>query len=159
LDSFVLVRLNAAAACALRRRLSINSARRVVVLPWVVAPLNHRSGAQWLCPAIDGAQAGIILAPGCVAIHRAACSTVLCCLSDAKRSLHELAIAGTAVSNGRNTHPKFGSRIAAVLSRGGIRYRVPRNNLAALGGHEPIVFVHGVLKTSATALIGSAAGK
>ncbi len=73
-------------------------------------------------------------------------------LSNAKRYLQELAIGGTAVGTGLNTHPEFGSRVAAALSHDGIRYRVARNHFAALGGHEPIVFVHGALKASATAL-------
>ncbi len=73
-------------------------------------------------------------------------------LCDAKRHLLELAIGGTAVGTGLNTHPEFGSRVAALLAQDGIGYRSARNKFAALAGHEPIVFVHGALKTSATAL-------
>ncbi len=73
-------------------------------------------------------------------------------LSNAARTLHELAIGGTAVGTGLNTHPEFGSRVAALLARDGIDYRIARNRFAALAGHEPIVFTHGALKTAATAL-------
>ena len=73
-------------------------------------------------------------------------------LTDAARTLHELAIGGTAVGTGLNTHPAFGSRVADLLARDGIDYRTARNKFAALAGHEPIVFAHGALKTSATAL-------
>jgi fumarate hydratase, class II len=73
-------------------------------------------------------------------------------LDHARGFLHELAIGGTAVGTGLNAHAEFGSRVAAALSHDAIGYRPARNAFAALGGHEPIVFVHGALKTAATAL-------
>jgi fumarate hydratase class II len=69
-----------------------------------------------------------------------------------------LAIGGTAVGTGLNTHPEFGSRVAALLAR---RLDLPlvqaANLFAAMAGHEALVAFHGGLKMLAIALtkIGS----
>jgi fumarate hydratase class II len=64
-----------------------------------------------------------------------------------------LAIGGTAVGTGVNTHAAFGDRVAAELARTtGIAFRGAPNKFAALAGHEALVFAHGALKTLATAL-------
>jgi fumarate hydratase class II len=67
--------------------------------------------------------------------------------------VHELALGGTAVGTGLNTHPEFGARVAARLAQ---TLEVPfvsaPNKFAALAGHEPLVALHGALKTVATAL-------
>ncbi|HEV3008659.1 MAG TPA: class II fumarate hydratase [Burkholderiales bacterium] len=67
--------------------------------------------------------------------------------------LYELAIGGTAVGTGLNTHPEFAGRVCQHLSR---ETKLPfveaKNKFAALGGHEPLVFAHGALKTLAAAL-------
>ncbi len=67
--------------------------------------------------------------------------------------LRELAIGGTAVGTGLNTHPEFGARVAQDLSQAtGMSFASASNKFAALAGHEALVFAHGALKTLATAL-------
>jgi fumarate hydratase class II len=67
--------------------------------------------------------------------------------------LCELAIGGTAVGTGLNTHAEFGARMAQDLSQAtGLRFEVAPNKFAALAGHEALVFAHGALKTLAAAL-------
>ncbi|CAM3729122.1 class II fumarate hydratase [Polynucleobacter arcticus] len=68
--------------------------------------------------------------------------------------LYELAIGGTAVGTGINTHPQFGERVSKEIQRlTDIPFVSAPNKFAALSGHEPIVFVHGALKTLAVALM------
>ena len=80
------------------------------------------------------------------AVRRTHCSTRC-------RAVHALAIGGTAVGTGLNTHPEFGARVAALLAE---RLRVPLrradNLFAALAGHEALVGLHGALKMLAVAL-------
>ena len=67
--------------------------------------------------------------------------------------LCELAIGGTAVGTGLNTHAEFGARMAQDLSQAtGLRFEAAPNKFAALAGHEALVFAHGALKTLAAAL-------
>jgi fumarate hydratase class II len=67
--------------------------------------------------------------------------------------LCELAIGGTAVGTGLNTHPEFGARVARDLSQAtGMSFEPAPNKFAALAGHEALVFAHGALKTLAAAL-------
>jgi len=67
--------------------------------------------------------------------------------------LHCLAIGGTAVGTGLNTHPEFGARVAAEIARmSGLPFEPAANKFAALAGHEALVFAHGALKTLAAAL-------
>jgi len=66
--------------------------------------------------------------------------------------LHELAIGGTAVGTGLNTHPEFAARVCQRLARAtGLPFTEAANKFAALAGHEPLVFAHGALKTLAAA--------
>ncbi len=66
----------------------------------------------------------------------------------------QLAIGGTAVGTGLNTHPEFGTRVAAQLATDtGLPFEAAPNKFAALGGHEPLLAVHGGLKTLAGALM------
>jgi len=75
-------------------------------------------------------------------------------LTAAQAGLYELAIGGTAVGTGLNTHPDFAVRVCAVLSSELEPPFIPAaNKFAALAGHEPLVFAHGALKTLAAALI------
>ena len=68
-------------------------------------------------------------------------------------AVHALAIGGTAVGTGMNTHPEFGRRVAQVLAdRLGEPFVVAPNLFAAMAGHEPLVILHGALKTLAVAL-------
>jgi fumarate hydratase class II len=68
-------------------------------------------------------------------------------------SLRQLAIGGTAVGTGLNTHPAFGARVAAQLAADtGLPFASAANKFAALAGHEPMLAAHGALKTLAAAL-------
>ena len=68
--------------------------------------------------------------------------------------LHELAVGGTAVGTGLNTHPEFGERVAAELARGsGLPFRSAANKFAALAAHDALLNAHGALKTLAAALM------
>src|SRR5438067_362585 len=67
--------------------------------------------------------------------------------------LTRLAIGGTAVGTGLNTHPEFARRVCAVLAQDTkIAFSEAPNKFAALAGHEALVFAHGAMKTLATAL-------
>jgi fumarate hydratase class II len=75
-------------------------------------------------------------------------------ISAALPPLLELAVGGTAVGTGLNTHPEFGARVAAELARrGGLPFTSAPNKFAALAGHDALVAAHGALKTLATALM------
>jgi fumarate hydratase class II len=65
-----------------------------------------------------------------------------------------LAVGGTAVGTGLNTHPEFGARVAAHLAREtGLALRCADNRFAALAAHDELVSAHGALKTLAVALM------
>jgi fumarate hydratase class II len=67
--------------------------------------------------------------------------------------LYPLAIGGTAVGTGLNSHPEFGARVAAELARAsGLPLVAAANKFAALASHDGLVSVHGALKTLAVAL-------
>ncbi|MEP7283011.1 MAG: class II fumarate hydratase [Rubrivivax sp.] len=67
--------------------------------------------------------------------------------------VHALAIGGTAVGTGLNTHPEFGARVAAVLARRlDAPFVVAANPFAALAGHEALVGLHAALRLLALAL-------
>lgn len=69
-------------------------------------------------------------------------------------SLYPLAIGGTAVGTGLNTHPEFGQRVAAELARvTALPFVSADNKFAALAAHDAVVAVHGALKTLAAALM------
>jgi fumarate hydratase class II len=68
--------------------------------------------------------------------------------------LYRLAIGGTAVGTGLNTHAEFSERVAAEVARtSGLPFAPAPNKFAALAGHEALVFAHGALKTLAAALM------
>ncbi len=68
--------------------------------------------------------------------------------------LHELAVGGTAVGTGLNTHPEFGVRVAAELTqRSGVHFKSAGNKFAALAAHDALVSVHGGLKTLAASMM------
>ena len=87
---------------------------------------------------------------GGYAAQLALCQTSL---RQAVVAVHALAIGGTAVGTGLNTHPEFGSRVAAMLAR---RFELPLaqadNLFAAMAGHEALVSFHGALKMLTIAL-------
>ena len=75
-------------------------------------------------------------------------------IKGALSSLYPLAIGGTAVGNGLNTHPQFGRRVAADLARqSGLPFVSANNKFAALAAHDGLVAAHGALKTLAVALL------
>jgi fumarate hydratase, class II len=75
-------------------------------------------------------------------------------IAHALPAVRALAIGGTAVGTGLNTHPEFARRVAARLAeRLQEPFVVAPNPFAALAGHEPLVALHGALKTLAVALI------
>ncbi|HEX5686692.1 MAG TPA: class II fumarate hydratase [Ideonella sp.] len=68
--------------------------------------------------------------------------------------LHELAVGGTAVGTGLNTHPQFADGVTLQLSRDtGAPFLAAPNRFAALAGHDALVSAHGALKTLAVALM------
>lgn len=74
-------------------------------------------------------------------------------LAHARPALLALAIGGTAVGSGLNTHPRFGAEVCAELARRtGLAFVPAADRFAALAGHEPLVALHGALKTLAVAL-------
>lgn len=65
----------------------------------------------------------------------------------------ELAIGGTAVGTGINTHPEFGARVCAELSkRLGIKFRETDNHFEAQASKDACVHLSGALRTTAVAL-------
>ena len=67
--------------------------------------------------------------------------------------IYALAIGGTAVGTGLNTHPTFGRRVAAMLARQFDLPLAPAGNLfAALAGQEALVAFHASLRMLAIAL-------
>ncbi len=68
--------------------------------------------------------------------------------------LYELAIGGSAVGTGLNTHPEFGARVArAIADVTGLPFVTAPNKFAALAAHDALVFTHGALKTLAVSLM------
>jgi len=73
-------------------------------------------------------------------------------LSAAKEGLLELALGGTAVGTGLNTHPEWASRVAAKIAElTGLPFRSAENKFAALAGHDAIVHASGATRVLATA--------
>ncbi|MGV0025466.1 class II fumarate hydratase [Phormidesmis priestleyi] len=68
--------------------------------------------------------------------------------------LYELAIGGTAVGTGLNTHPEFAERSAAEIAKlTHLPFVNAPNKFAALAGHDAIVATSGAIKTLACALM------
>jgi len=68
-------------------------------------------------------------------------------------ALYALAIGGTAVGTGLNTHAQFGARVAVQLAGELQLPLVQADNLfAAMAGHEALVAFHGALRMLAVAL-------
>ncbi|MFZ1060177.1 MAG: class II fumarate hydratase [Candidatus Rokuibacteriota bacterium] len=68
--------------------------------------------------------------------------------------LCELAIGGTAVGTGLNTHPEFAERAAKKIAElTGHPFVSAENKFEALAAHDALVAVHGALKTLAAALM------
>ncbi|HUF46980.1 MAG TPA: class II fumarate hydratase [Vicinamibacterales bacterium] len=68
-------------------------------------------------------------------------------------AVYDLALGGTAVGTGLNTHPEYAERGAAhIATLTGLPFRTAPNKFAALAGHEPLVHLHGAMRALATAL-------
>jgi fumarate hydratase class II len=66
----------------------------------------------------------------------------------------ELALGGTAVGTGLNTHPEFAERTAAKIAEyTGLPFKSAPNKFAALAAHDAIVAASGALKTLAVSLM------
>lgn len=68
--------------------------------------------------------------------------------------MYELALGGTAVGTGLNTHPEFAVKAAAQISKiTGKEFKSARNKFEALAAHDAMVEFSGVLKTLAASLM------
>jgi fumarate hydratase, class II len=68
--------------------------------------------------------------------------------------IYELALGGTAVGTGLNTHPQFAVKAAAAIAKEtGLPFVTAPNKFAALAAHDALVELSGTLKTLACALM------
>jgi fumarate hydratase, class II len=68
--------------------------------------------------------------------------------------VYELAIGGTAVGTGLNTHPEFADRMAAKIAElTGLPFVAAPNKFAALAAHDALVMASGALRTLACSLM------
>jgi fumarate hydratase class II len=73
---------------------------------------------------------------------------------DALPHVFELAIGGTAVGTGLNTHPEFGVRVAAdIAAYTDLAFVTAPNKFEAMAAADALVNLHGTLKTLAATLI------
>ncbi|MGN6386900.1 MAG: class II fumarate hydratase [Verrucomicrobiota bacterium] len=71
-----------------------------------------------------------------------------------QEDLSELALGGTAVGTGINTHPEFASRVIAKLEEElDLKLREATNHFEAQGARDAAVFASGALKTIACSLL------
>jgi fumarate hydratase, class II len=75
-------------------------------------------------------------------------------LEQALDGLYDLAIGGTAVGTGLNSHPEFGERAARHIAQlTELPFRSHPNKFAALSAHDEFVYASGALKTLAATLM------
>ena len=68
--------------------------------------------------------------------------------------LYEIALGGTAVGTGLNSHPAFAEQVARRIAElTGLPFVTAPNKFAALAGQEATVFASGALRTLATSLM------
>jgi fumarate hydratase class II len=73
-------------------------------------------------------------------------------LEEAKDGLLDLALGGSAVGTGLNTHPEWAVRVAAEIAElSGLPFRTAPNKFAALAGHDAVVAASGATRVLATA--------
>jgi fumarate hydratase class II len=73
-------------------------------------------------------------------------------VTESLRPLYELALGGTAVGTGLNTHPKWADTVAdEIATITGHPFKTAPNKFAALAGHEAIVNASAALRTLAVA--------
>ncbi len=75
-------------------------------------------------------------------------------LEQVLEGLYDLAIGGTAVGTGLNTHPEFAERAAKKISElTGLPFRSHPNKFAALASHDELVFAQGAMETIAATMM------
>lgn len=75
-------------------------------------------------------------------------------LKQVQPELFELAIGGTAVGTGLNSHPEFAERAARKIAElTQLPFKSHPNKFAALSAHDELVFASGALKTLAVSLM------
>jgi len=82
-------------------------------------------------------------------------------LRDAQRAIksalpavHELALGGTAVGTGLNTHPKYAGLVAKkIAGETGLDFKSAPNKFSALAAHDALVFLSGTIQSAAMALM------
>ncbi|KAB2908219.1 MAG: class II fumarate hydratase [Ignavibacteriales bacterium] len=75
-------------------------------------------------------------------------------IDDALPWVYELALGGTAVGTGLNTHPDFPEKAAAKIAElAGLPFVSAPNKFESLAAHDALVNLHGVLKTLAASLM------
>jgi len=68
--------------------------------------------------------------------------------------ISELAVGGSAVGTGLNTHPEYAVRVADHIAKlTGKPFVTAPNKFAALAAHDALVYAHGAIKTLATSLV------
>src|SRR5690349_10553497 len=82
-------------------------------------------------------------------------------LRDAQRAIraalpavHELALGGTAVGTGLNTHPKYAGLVAKkIAAETGLAFKSAPNKFSALAAHDALVFLSSTFQVAAMALM------
>lgn len=75
-------------------------------------------------------------------------------LREALHGTLELALGGTAVGTGLNTHPEFAKRSAETIAQlTGLPFTSAPNKFEALAAHDALVYLHGAFKTLASSLM------
>ena len=75
-------------------------------------------------------------------------------LKGVRNDLSELAIGGTAVGTGINTHKSFGKKVAARISEAtGVKFREAKNHFEAQASKDAVVQTSGALKTVSVSLM------
>jgi fumarate hydratase class II len=68
--------------------------------------------------------------------------------------LYELALGGTAVGTGLNTHPQYAERVAQVIAEStGLPFVTGTNKFEGLAAHDAVAFASGALRTVAGSLM------
>jgi fumarate hydratase class II len=75
-------------------------------------------------------------------------------LDDSLKRIYPLAIGGTAVGTGLNTHPEFATRVAQTIAKiTGLPFMTAPNKFEALASHDAMVEISGTFKTIACSLM------
>ena len=86
--------------------------------------------------------------------HASALAADIVRIEQSLDGLRELALGGTAVGTGINSHPDFARRaIAAIAEQTGQPFVSAPDRFAALAGHEPALATSAVLRTTAATLM------